>query len=315
MAKFKTVIVAVNGIQYPDTATPQTLAYFGYATPTGFISGAQLSDTSIQGAKLATPFLRYATPIGQIFGGVATPVGQIFNNYATPTGQIDGGQLAAASIQPAKLATPFLGYATPYNAPLYVSTLPANPVDGQQVYYQSTIKNTGGGREVSMKDSGVVWHLKYNASGDSNYPWEFIGGSGISMAASGGLATPVAQFTYYSYSQATPVHIPLKGSFQIQQIHNTNTQSYSSTAMRYFAVVDPSGAAVGGNSQLTLTPWNFFGTYYIHASAMNSAPVTFTTPTTVELTTAIFNQLPGSYAAVQMTNRSMIITPIKVGRP
>jgi hypothetical protein len=46
MAKFKTVVVAVHGIQYPDTATPQTLAYLGYATP-----------------------------VGQIFNGYATPVG------------------------------------------------------------------------------------------------------------------------------------------------------------------------------------------------------------------------------------------------
>jgi hypothetical protein len=94
MAKFKTVIVAVNGIQYPDTATPQTLAYRGYATP-----------------------------VGQIFNGYATPVGQVFNGYATPTGLISGSQLLDTSVQSSKLATPFFGYATPIGGTTVTSRL------------------------------------------------------------------------------------------------------------------------------------------------------------------------------------------------
>ena len=60
MAKFKTVIVAVNGIQYPDTATPQTLGFLGYATPVGQI------------------FAGYATPIGGSVGAASTSTSNLW---------------------------------------------------------------------------------------------------------------------------------------------------------------------------------------------------------------------------------------------
>ena len=46
-----------------------------------------------------------------------------------------------------------------------VTSLPATPADGQEVYYVADAAN------------GVLWHLRYNAASASAYKWEFVGGS------------------------------------------------------------------------------------------------------------------------------------------
>lgn len=103
--RYKSIIYAIHGVQFPDSATPQTLTYQGYATPVGQIFGG------------------YATPVGQIFSGVATPVGQIFYSYATPLyGALPSGGTAGQILTKAdstnysvywQTTTPFAGYATP----------------------------------------------------------------------------------------------------------------------------------------------------------------------------------------------------------
>lgn len=69
-----------------------------------------------------------------------------------------------------------------------VSTLPSNPVDGQEVLYLASDTN------------GVTWRLRYRAASTSAYKWEFVGGppltarSTASEGTIGGLAwhaTPV----------------------------------------------------------------------------------------------------------------------------
>lgn len=53
----------------------------------------------------------------------------------------------------------------PYGQTPLVTTLPASPVDAQEVYLQADATN------------GVIWELRYNAGSASAYKWEFIGGS------------------------------------------------------------------------------------------------------------------------------------------
>lgn len=103
--RYKSIIYAIHGVQFPDSATPQTLTYQGYATPIGQV------------------FNNYATPIGQTFNNYATPVGQVFQSYATPLyGTLPPGGIAGQILTKAdstdysaywQTATPFQGYATP----------------------------------------------------------------------------------------------------------------------------------------------------------------------------------------------------------
>lgn len=52
-------------------------------------------------------------------------------------------------------------------APALVSTLPASPYDGQEVFY------------LADAAAGVVWHLCYRAASPSAYKWEFVGGASL----------------------------------------------------------------------------------------------------------------------------------------
>lgn len=62
----------------------------------------------------------------------------------------------------------------------YVATLPASPVDGQEVFYQATSAVGGAtGAEYSMADKGIVWHLRYRSASSSIYKWEFVGGQEV----------------------------------------------------------------------------------------------------------------------------------------
>jgi len=52
----------------------------------------------------------------------------------------------------------------PASAPALVSTLPASPVDGQEIHYLADATN------------GVIWHLRYRVAATGSYKWEFVGG-------------------------------------------------------------------------------------------------------------------------------------------
>jgi hypothetical protein len=63
-----------------------------------------------------------------------------------------------------------------------VTSLPASPIDGQEIYYLADATN------------GIIWHLRYRASSSSAYKWEFVGGSSLlaETAADAGLTTTIA---------------------------------------------------------------------------------------------------------------------------
>jgi microcystin-dependent protein len=52
------------------------------------------------------------------------------------------------------------------NIPL-VTSLPSNPIDGQEVYY------------IADEPTGIIWHLRYRAASSSIYKWEYVGGPPI----------------------------------------------------------------------------------------------------------------------------------------
>lgn len=84
------------------------------------------------------------------------------------------------------LATKLDGLSGLAPGPPLVSALPGSPVDGQEVYYQST----------AMATNGIVWQLRYRAASASIYKWEYVGGTPLyhdipTNEAFNNVATPV----------------------------------------------------------------------------------------------------------------------------
>ncbi|HMS83613.1 MAG TPA: hypothetical protein PKD12_08185 [Nitrospira sp.] len=88
-------------------------------------------------------------------------------------------------------------------APVIVTALPGSPVDGQEVYFQST----------AMAAAGVIWHLRYRSGASGSYKWEYLGGPPLSSA----LANPGQQTTINTFQDlAGPtVALPLAGDFDV----------------------------------------------------------------------------------------------------
>lgn len=84
--------------------------------------------------------------------------------------------------------------------PGLVTSLPANPIDGQEVVY------------VADAAAGVLWRLRYRAAAPAPYRWEFLGGSGLQAVDAPTLAAPTA----WGW-QAPSLTVPLAGLYEIQQ--------------------------------------------------------------------------------------------------
>ena len=89
-----------------------------------------------------------------------------------------------------------------------VSALPGSPVDGQEVYFQSS----------AMATAGVAWHIRYRSAASGSYKWEFIGGAPLTNAV--GTAGTDESTTSTSYTDLTTVGpsvtVPLAGNYGLR---------------------------------------------------------------------------------------------------
>ena len=91
----------------------------------------------------------------------------------------------------------------PVGPPL-VTSLPTNPVDGQEVYYLADAAN------------GVMWRLRYRAASASIYKWEVIGGAPLYVEITTQEST--ASITYVGLTTAGPsIALPLAGDYIVEQ--------------------------------------------------------------------------------------------------
>lgn len=105
-------------------------------------------------------------------------------NY-TISGSADGTYFQAELVEAAgaQLTTPITAL---------VTTLPASPVDGQEVYLRVAAPAAPSGAHSSWATTNgdaVIWHLRYNATITDAYKWEFLGGapfSGLALGYSSG---------------------------------------------------------------------------------------------------------------------------------
>jgi hypothetical protein len=89
--------------------------------------------------------------------------------------------------------------------PSKVTTLPANPVDGQEVYYVADAAN------------GVLWRLCYNAASASVSKWEFVGGPELVAGTDGGGANTTLGAAYTETLLTNPgIVLPLRGDYDLR---------------------------------------------------------------------------------------------------
>ena len=156
-------------------------------------------------------------------------------------------------------------------APTLVSSLPVSPVDGQEIYYQSTTAGTGGGATNTMADVGAAWHLRYRSAASGSYKWEFVGGSTLSHQNGGGSTTCTASFvTYAPTSWTSPtVKVPLAGAYQYSLIVNMTQQGSGSATINYQNLNASTTGVVIGQAQV-VHPFSFFGIYVGGLCGQNS---------------------------------------------
>lgn len=147
--------------------------------------------------------------------------------------------------------------------PSYVSgSLPASPVNGQEVYY------------VADATNGVLWHLRYNAASASAYKWEFVGGSAlvsvVSSSQSGGTGATAADLA----TVGPAVVLPLAGDYDpMMTVRTSNPTAVAANPtielhigatgtivdanawmITYFAATASERAILSQNNRLTAQP-------------------------------------------------------------
>jgi hypothetical protein len=116
-----------------------------------------------------------------------------------------------------------------------VTSLPATPADGDEVYYEADATN------------GIYWHFRYNADSASTYKWEFIGGPSIFAEVVTDETT--TSTTYADLDTVGPsATVPLAGDYDVA-IGYSGKSAANSVLMSYAiggtAAVDADAARAG----------------------------------------------------------------------
>lgn len=123
------------------------------------------------------------------------------------------------------------------STPTIVAALPGSPVDGQEVYYQSS----------AMATDGIVWHLRYRAGSASTYKWECLGGGHLfNEVTTSGACTSVGAYVDLA-STGPDVTVPLAGDYDLwfgagAWFNQANLAAYMAPAIGASAAADADSA-------------------------------------------------------------------------
>jgi len=113
-----------------------------------------------------------------------------------------GGSTNILTWNAIRLDAPALNIVT--NIPL-VTSLPASPVDGQEIYYLADATN------------GIIWHLRYRAASASAYKWEVLGGPPLFSAVDTDQVLGPTATAYQDLATVGPsITLPLAGDYDIE---------------------------------------------------------------------------------------------------
>lgn len=113
--------------------------------------------------------------------------------------------------------------------PEYVTSLPASPDDGEEVYFEAA--------------AGVIWHLRYNASSASSYKWEFVGGAPLTHEVVTQETTTSTTFADLA-TVGPDITLPLAGDYEIvfgAQIKSTAGSAICAPKLGAAATADDDG--------------------------------------------------------------------------
>jgi|GEM_PF-5745902 hypothetical protein len=127
-----------------------------------------------------------------------------------------------------------------------VTVLPANPVDGQEVYFLADATN------------GVIWRLRYRAyqadgttPNPSTFKWEVVGGAPLLSATDTTIRQlPAGTTTYTALTGALSITVPLAGDYDVTIMGDMNLQTAGAIAaiLSYFVGGVTAPATVDGFS-------------------------------------------------------------------
>lgn len=87
----------------------------------------------------------------------------------------------------------------------YVTALPSNPLEGQEIYYGADATNS------------AIWHLRYRGAKSGSYKWEYLGGAPMEDKRDGQYApTNTGNWCGLATDGATPaLTFPLAGFYDV----------------------------------------------------------------------------------------------------
>lgn len=119
----------------------------------------------------------------------------------------------------------------PLGAAPFVSALPSNPIEGQEIYFQN----------AAMAAEGIAWRFRYVAAITGPYKWVYVGGPTFLNPASGnGLGSPAqASQVYADFTTPGPsLTLPLAGIWDVEA-----SAFFSPSAANYYWMTPKFGAA------------------------------------------------------------------------
>ncbi len=92
--------------------------------------------------------------------------------------------------------------ADPRSSPSVVTSRPASPANGAEVYLQ-----------VGSGDTSILWHMRYDSAITDTYKWRFLGGAGL--VATNNTSDSTSSATYVELNTGTPaVTLPGIGVYE-----------------------------------------------------------------------------------------------------
>lgn len=174
-----------------------------------------------------------------------------------------------------------------------VSVLPASPVNGQRVTFQT----------AGMAAVGVRWELEYNASSGSAYKWEYVGGGPLytSVGSGGGPASITSATWSNAPTTQCDVTLPLAGDYEIVG------QTILNPAVSGLAIVGVA-IGVGGSPPVTLQATNNVtgGGYW--SGAINGLATALASGTVLRM--RYWHQSTGN---ITVLGTNLMVRPIRVG--
>jgi hypothetical protein len=196
-------------------------------------------------------------PMWSLQGGVAIGYvgGWVPGTYQAGQIVVDNGIEYMCVRQTNKRPTPWAAS----QAASYGTTLPANPIDGQEAIL---VDNIAG--------ATWAWRFRFNANSGSQFKWEFIGGSPIQPAPSGSMTLVTTQTTAIDFTGGPVISVPRAGDYRyiwganvynagtfagayatILQVFNGATALSASYELRHHGSVYD-GASISGSGAATL---------------------------------------------------------------